>query len=146
MRASLLLAALSIALVAPAAAFAQVLPRNRCARSTDDSSSPARPRPRWGARTTRRSFNYTDYERNALRTIRLSLGALWQADRVAFVGELRLEDFDDAGAYRDKRRVRPFREHRFDLQAGRIPPVFGAFERRVYSSDRFLIGYLAYHC
>ena len=45
-------------------------------------------------------FNYTDYERNALRTIRLSLGALWQpADRVAFVGELRLEDFDDAGAY-----------------------------------------------
>ena len=85
-------------------------------------------------------FNYTDYERNALRTIRLSLGALWQpADRVAFVGgDWRTST---TPARRRGTSVWPFREHRFDLQAGRIPPVFGAFGRRVYSSDRFLIGY-----
>ena len=91
-------------------------------------------------------FNYTDYERNLLRTIRLSLGALWQpAERIAFVGELRSDDFEAAGAYAAYIRVRPFRAHRFDVQAGRIPPVFGAFSRRIYASDRFLIGYpLAY--
>jgi hypothetical protein len=91
-------------------------------------------------------FNYTDYERNALRTIRLSLVGLWQpAERLAFVGELRSEDFDSAGAYAAYVRVRPLKAHRFDIQAGRIPPVFGAFGRRSYSSDRSLIGYpLAY--
>ena len=91
-------------------------------------------------------FNYTDYERNALRNVRLSVGALWQpAARLAFVGELRTEDFSTAGAYAAYVRVRPFPSHRFDVQAGRIPPVFGAFARRIYNADRFLIGYpLAY--
>ena len=91
-------------------------------------------------------FNYTDYERNALRTVRLSLVGLWQpADRLAFVGELRSEDFDSAGAYAAYVRVRPWTGLRFDIQAGRIPPVFGAFGRRTYSGDRSLIGYpLAY--
>ena len=91
-------------------------------------------------------FNYTDYERNLLRTIRLSFGALWQpAERIAFVGEIRSDDFEPAGAYAAYVRVRPLRAHRFDVQAGRIPPVFGAFSRRIYASDRFLIGYpLAY--
>src|SRR5256886_9040457 len=33
----------------------------------------------------------------------------------------------------------------FDIQAGRVPPTFGAFARRAYVSDNFLIGYpLAY--
>ncbi len=91
-------------------------------------------------------FNYTDYERNALRSVRLSGGALWQpADRLAFVGELRAEDFESAGAYAAYIRFRPWTTRRFDLQAGRIPPVFGAFGRRSYASDRVLIGYpLAY--
>ena len=91
-------------------------------------------------------FNYTDYERNALRNIRLAVAALWQpTSRLAFVGELRSEDFSTAGAYAAYVRVRPFAAHRFDLQAGRIPPVFGAFSRRTYNSDRWLIGYpLAY--
>ena len=91
-------------------------------------------------------FNYTDYERNALRTVRLSLAAMWQpAERLAFVGELRADDFSDAGAYAAYVRIRPFRGRRFDIQAGRIPPVFGAFGRHGYSSDRMLIGYpLAY--
>ena len=91
-------------------------------------------------------FNYTDYERNALRTVRLSLAALWQpAERLAFVGELRSEDFESTAAYAAYVRFRPWPAHRFDIQAGRIPPVFGAFARRSYSSDRVLIGYpLAY--
>lgn len=91
-------------------------------------------------------FNYTDYEHNALRTVRLSLAALWQpADRLAFVGELRSDNFSSAGAYAAYVRVRPFAAYQFDIQAGRIPPVFGAFGRRTYSSDRFVIGYpLAY--
>ena len=48
-------------------------------------------------------------------------------------------------AYAAYVRFRPWPAHRFDIQAGRIPPVFGAFARRSYSSDRILIGYpLAY--
>ena len=91
-------------------------------------------------------FNYTDYERNVLRNLRLSLAGLWQpSDRLAFVGELRTEDFETAGAYAAYVRLRPWRERHFDIQAGRIPPVFGAFGRRSYSSDRSMIGYpLAY--
>jgi len=91
-------------------------------------------------------FNYTDYERNALRTLRLTLAAQWQpADRLAFVGELRSVDLESAGAYAAYVRVRPFAAVRFDLQAGRIPPVFGAYSRRSYTSDQLVIGYpLAY--
>jgi hypothetical protein len=91
-------------------------------------------------------FNYTAYERNALRMVRLSLAGLWQpVDRVAFVAEARSENFDEPGAYAAYVRVRPWRNRAFDLQAGRIPPVFGAFGRRSYNSDRLLIGYpLAY--
>jgi hypothetical protein len=91
-------------------------------------------------------FNYTDYERNALQNLRLSLVGLWQpADRLAFVGELRTENFDGASAYAAYVRLRPWRNHNFDIQAGRIPPSFGSFGRRSYSSGRVLIGYpLAY--
>jgi hypothetical protein len=41
--------------------------------------------------------------------------------------------------------VRPWRNRAFDVQAGRIPPSFGAFGRRAYTVDNPLIGYpLAY--
>jgi hypothetical protein len=99
-----------------------------------------------GASDEESYFNYTAYERNALRMVRLSLGGLWQpVERVAFVAEVRSENFDEPGAYAAYVRVRPWLSHGFDIQAGRIPPVFGAFARRIYNSDRFLIGYpLAY--
>lgn len=147
MRGSLFLALVSIALaMATAAADAQTLPsepiRTLDGRLviTGEASLTA------GREDHEAYFNYTDYERNALRTIRLSLAALWQpAERIAFVGELRSEDFDTAGAYAAYVRVRPFRGRRFDVQAGRIPPVFGAFGRHGYSADRLVIGYpLAY--
>lgn len=91
-------------------------------------------------------FNYTDYERSALRTFRAALSAQWQAaDRLALLAEVRsdhVEDITVAAAYV---RVRPWLSYPFDIQAGRIPPVFGAFGRRVYQADRPLIGYpLAY--
>ena len=99
-----------------------------------------------GASDEESYFNYTAYERNALRMVRLSFGGLWQpVERVAFVAEIRSENFDEPGAYAAYVRVRPWLSHGFDIQAGRIPPVFGAFPRRIYNSDRFLIGYpLAY--
>ena len=37
-------------------------------------------------------------------------------------------------------RVRPWRDRPFDIQAGRIPPVFGVAGRHIYASDNVLIG------
>jgi hypothetical protein len=99
-----------------------------------------------GSKDDEAYFNYTDYERNALRTFRAAVSALWQpADRIAFLAELRTDDLEHLGAYAAYIRVRPWHDVPFDIQAGRIPPVFGAFGRRAYESDRILIGYpLAY--
>lgn len=91
-------------------------------------------------------FNYTDYEHNALRMVRLALTAAWRPlDRLALVGEVRAENFSDVRTYAAYVRVRPWRSRAFDIQAGRIPPTFGAFGRRAYGADNALIGYpLAY--
>jgi hypothetical protein len=100
----------------------------------------------FGAQDDIAFFNYTDYEHNALRMLRLAFNAAWRpVDRIAFVGELRWEAFDDVRPYAAYVRVRPWRNRAFDVQAGRIPPVFGAFGRRAYGVDNSLIGYpLAY--
>lgn len=91
-------------------------------------------------------FNYTDYERNALRTIRLALAGQWRpVGPLAFVAELRSEDLDHVAAHALYVRVRPWRSRAFDLQAGRIPPSFGAYSRRAYDTQSPLIGHpLAY--
>jgi hypothetical protein len=91
-------------------------------------------------------FNYTDYEHNALRMFRVSLSGMWRpAERLAFLTELRSEDTHRVIPYALYVRVRPWKAHAFDVQAGRIPPVFGAFARRSYGADNPLIGYpLAY--
>jgi hypothetical protein len=91
-------------------------------------------------------FNYTDYEHNALRLFRLALTAAWQPSaRLAFIGELRSEDFESPRAYAAYVRVRPWQTVGFDIQAGRIPLTFGSFGRRAYTLDNPLIGYpLAY--
>ena len=55
-------------------------------------------------------FNYTDYENNALRMTRAALAAAWRpAEWVAFVAELRTEDFADLKAFGAYVRIRPFR-------------------------------------
>lgn len=91
-------------------------------------------------------FNYTDYEHNALRMLRVSVNGMWRpAGRLAFLTELRSEDAQRVIPYALYLRVRPWKDRAFDVQAGRIPPVFGAFGRRSYGANNPLIGYpLAY--
>ncbi len=91
-------------------------------------------------------FNYTDYEHNALRMLRVALAAAWRpVDRVELVGEVRAEDFNLVRPYAAYLRVRPWQARAFDIQAGRIPPSFGAYGRRGYQTDNGFIGYpLAY--
>ncbi len=91
-------------------------------------------------------FNYTSYEDSTQRLARLSLTAEWHvAERVALLGEVRDENLGRPRVYALYARVRPWRDRAFDVQAGLIPPVFGAFSRRRYGSDNPLIGYpLAY--
>jgi len=91
-------------------------------------------------------FNYADYEQNALRLFRVGLSAEWRvAERLSFLGELRSENVDEPRAFAAYVRWRPFSRVPLDVQAGRIPPTFGAFGRRLYSNDNPLIGYpLAY--
>jgi len=100
----------------------------------------------FGSRDESAFFNYTDYEHNALRMFRLSLSGMWRpAARLAFLTELRSEDAQRVIPYAMYVRVRPWKGHALDVQAGRIPPVFGAFARRSYGADNPLIGYpLAY--
>lgn len=91
-------------------------------------------------------FNYTDYEHNTLRMMRLSLSGLYRpVSWLALVGELRSEDLEHPEPYAAYARVRPWKTLAFDVQAGIIPPTFGAFSRRVYNSNNPVIGYpLAY--
>jgi hypothetical protein len=92
-------------------------------------------------------FNYTDYERNALQLIRVALtAAVRPVERITFVAELRAEGDTSGGPWSATPfavyvRVRPWRDRPFDIQAGRIPPVFGVAGRRAYANDNVLIGY-----
>lgn len=91
-------------------------------------------------------FNYTDYAHNALRMLRLGTSAAWRPNEwLALAAELRSEDLEHPELYGAYARVRPWRRHDFDIDAGRIPPAFGAFSKRAYSNDNPVIGYpLAY--
>jgi hypothetical protein len=91
-------------------------------------------------------FNYTDYEHSALRLFRADLSTAFTVNRhVAFLTEVRDENIDTLRAYAFYVRVRPWADSNFDIQAGRVPPVFGTFARRAYATDNPLIGYpLAY--
>ena len=92
-------------------------------------------------------FNYTDYEHNALRLVRLGATAEMRlGSRVSLLGEVRTENWDRLRPYALYIRIRPWANRLFDIQAGRIPPTFGAFARRSYAgTDNPLIGYpLAY--
>ncbi len=92
-------------------------------------------------------FNYTDYERSALQLLRFGVTAAYRPfERLAFVTELRAEGDTNGGPWTALPfaayvRVRPWKDRAFDVQAGRIPPVFGAAGRRIYSNDNVLVGY-----
>ena len=91
-------------------------------------------------------FNYTDYEHNALRMLRLGVTAEVRiTDRLSVLTDVGSENGDAVRAYALYVRVRPWRDRPLDIQAGRIPPTFGAFSRRDYGAGNPLIGYpLAY--
>jgi hypothetical protein len=96
-------------------------------------------------------FNYTDYERSALRLVRFDVIATARANaHVSFLAELRAEGDSAAGnwsgeAYAAYLRVKPWTARSFEVHAGRIPTAFGGFSRRVYGYENLLIGYpLAY--
>src|SRR5215472_12017410 len=100
----------------------------------------------WGSDDTGAYFNYTDYEHSALRLLRIDVSAKATAnDHFSLLAEVRTENFDSLEPYALYVRIRPWTNHDFDIQAGRIPPTFGAFARRTYPTDNPLIGYpLAY--
>src|SRR4051794_6834836 len=91
-------------------------------------------------------FNYTDYEHNALRMARFGFSGLYRpASWLAFAGELRSEDMDHPTAYAAYARIQPWKTRAINIQAGLIPPTFGAFSRRAYGTTNPVIGYpLAY--
>ena len=86
-------------------------------------------------------FNYTSYEFSALRNVRMGLSAEVRAnDRLQLLGEVRLDQGRVLEAYGLFVRFRPWPTRRFDIQAGRIPPTFGAMSRTAYGSGNLLIG------
>jgi len=91
-------------------------------------------------------FNYTDYEHSALRLFHADLTtSIGMGGHFSLLGELSTENGDHPEAYALYLRIRPWIDRPFDIQAGRVPPTFGAFGRHVYSTDNPLIGYpLAY--
>jgi hypothetical protein len=91
-------------------------------------------------------FDYTDYEHSALRMLRIDVSAAAHAGpHFAVLGEVRTENLGRLHTYALYLRIRPWTTRNFDIQVGRVPPVFGAFTRRTYANDNPLIGYpLAY--
>lgn len=87
-------------------------------------------------------FNESAYRNNLLRTARLDLLASLRLGRGAeLVTDLRSENLDAPRVYALYVRVRPFASTELDLQAGRIPPVFGSFPRRRYAQDNPLVSW-----
>src|SRR6185503_11563415 len=91
-------------------------------------------------------FNFTDYEHNALRVVRMRLMAEWRvAARLSFVGEVRTENGDGVDVPALYLRWRPWSNRAVAIQAGRVPPLIGAFPRRAYGRANIVIGWpLAY--
>lgn len=86
-------------------------------------------------------FNYTDYEYSGLRNFRAALSTEVRASRrLQLLAELRLDHGTHLSAYAMFLRVRPWPGRRFDVQIGRVPPTFGAFNRSVYAYDNLVIG------
>ena len=86
-------------------------------------------------------FNYTSYEYSALRNFRLGVAVEARPSaRLQILGEVRLDSADRLRPHVLFARVRPWPARRFDVQAGLIPPTFGAFSHRTYGVDNLLPG------
>ena len=91
-------------------------------------------------------FNYADYEHSTLRFFIASLSASVRlSPKASVVAEARSENGHPVRASALFVRLRPWAGHAVDVQAGRIPPIFGRYARRGYGADNPLIGWpLAY--
>jgi hypothetical protein len=86
-------------------------------------------------------FTYTDYETSALRRVRAGLTIQAKVSRrLSFLAEIRAETGASVRPYAWFVRLTPFLDGLLDIQAGRIPPVFGAYGRRNYPHDNPLVG------
>lgn len=86
-------------------------------------------------------FNYTSYEFSGLRNIRMGVSAeLRASEHLQVLGEMRFDQGRVLEMYGLFLRIRPWPARRFDIQAGRIPPTFGAMTRTAYGSSNLLIG------
>jgi hypothetical protein len=86
-------------------------------------------------------FTYTDYETSAIRRVRAGVTIEARATgRIAFLAEIRAETGVGVTPYAWYVRISPLANRLVDIQAGRIPPVFGTFARRSYPQDNPLIG------
>jgi hypothetical protein len=87
-------------------------------------------------------FNATDYDHSMLRLTRIDVSSAAHAGpHFTLLAEVRTEDFEWLRPYALYVRVKPWINHNFDIQVGRIPPTFGGFSRRTYANDNPLIGY-----
>jgi len=97
-------------------------------------------------------FDTLDYYHDTFSVLRLGVSAAFRVnDRISVLGQvvddvaLRGDPFVEVDrqvmrVYALFVRVQPWTTHAFNVQAGRVPPVFGAFGRQGYGSDNPLIG------
>jgi hypothetical protein len=140
-----LLVALSC-VAAASRAGAQILPENPVRSADGRLVLSAEVIGTFGSQDDVTFFNYTDYEHNALRMLRIGTSAVWRPTSwLALAGELRSEDLEHPGVYAAYARIKPWENRGLTIDVGRIPPTFGAFSRHAYTTDNPVIGYpLAY--
>jgi hypothetical protein len=129
-------AVLACALAAPA--FAQVRPESSIwtRLSFDVAASATLSPPDPGA-----FFSYTDYERDETRLARVRLLTDWRLRHdLAFVAEVRTANVDGLEGAAWYLRWQPFGRRDLTVQAGRIPPLVGAFPRRAYDRQNVVVG------
>jgi hypothetical protein len=140
MKPVVLAVSLSLALAGPRSAGAQVLPTEpiavgdgRVVIAAEVTATVAGEDPGF--------FNYTDYESSGVRNVRVTVGVQARANRwLQMLGELRIDQGTHVEPFAMYVRVRPWPNRRFDIQAGLVPPTFGAFARTTYGSTNVVIG------
>ena len=81
-------------------------------------------------------FNYSDYGVSTLRLFRVDLAAEARlASSASVLLDVRSDNLAAPRVYALYLRLRPWAGRELDLQAGLVPPVFGAFVRRRYAAD-----------
>jgi hypothetical protein len=124
-RALLLSAALSLVVVAPVAPQSLLGGRLRLGGEVSGTISPE----------DDGYFNYSDYQTSQLRLFRVELAAELAVHPLASVlADVRSDNLGAPRVYALYLRLAP-RGGRAALQAGLVPPVFGAFPRRRYAYD-----------